>query len=140
MADFRNPFDFDFTKLMGDAKLPGLDVEAIMTAQRRNLEALSAANQQAANGVRAVAERQAQILQDAMTQASEAVEELADAEVEDMAAVQTALVKSAFEQAVSNMRELSEMVTQAQTEALETINQRVATGLDELKDTVGKSK
>lgn len=51
MAD--NPFNpfanvdfskFDFSKTMGDLKIPGFDVQAIMDAQRKNIEALTAAN------------------------------------------------------------------------------------------------
>ena len=49
MAD--NPFNpfanVDFSKTMGDLKIPGFDVQAIMDAQRKNIEALTAANQTA---------------------------------------------------------------------------------------------
>jgi len=48
-----NPFksfaDFDFSKfdlrkMMGDLKIPGLDMEVLMNTQRKNIEALTAAN------------------------------------------------------------------------------------------------
>ena len=45
-----NPFanvdmgKFDMTKLFSDVKIPGFDMKAAMDAQRKNIEALNAAN------------------------------------------------------------------------------------------------
>ncbi len=61
---------FDITKMMGDVKIPGFDVQAIMDAQRKNIEALNAANQTAVQGMQAVAQRQAEILTQAMNEIS----------------------------------------------------------------------
>jgi len=75
MAD--NPFNpfanvdfskFDFSKTMGDLKIPGFDVQAIMDAQRKNIEALTAANQTAVQGMQAGAQQQAEILSQAMNE------------------------------------------------------------------------
>src|ERR1700687_3911296 len=60
----------DVTKAFGDFRLPGLDVEAIVATQRKNLEALTQANQLAVEGVRALAQRQAEIAQQAFAEAS----------------------------------------------------------------------
>ena len=55
MSDARpNPFDFDVTKIFADFRLQPFDVEAVWAAQRRNIEALSQANQAAVEGVHAV--------------------------------------------------------------------------------------
>ncbi len=61
---------FDMTKMMGDVKIPGFDMQAIMDAQRKNIEALNAANQTAVQGIQAVAQRQAEILSQAMSEVS----------------------------------------------------------------------
>ena len=53
---------FDVTKMLGDVKIPGFDMQASMDAQRKNIEALTAANQTAVQGMQAVAQRQAEIL------------------------------------------------------------------------------
>ena len=51
----QNPFfDFDFSKIVSEYKLPGVDVEALVSAQRRNIEAITAANQLAFEGLQAV--------------------------------------------------------------------------------------
>src|SRR5437763_12232354 len=62
MSDARtNPFDFDVTKIFADFRYRPFDVEAVWAAQRRNIEALSQANQLAVEGVQAVARRQIEL-------------------------------------------------------------------------------
>ena len=46
----------------------------------------------------------------------------------------------AFTRAVTNMRELADLVTKSQTEALEVVQKRVADSLDEIKTLVAKKK
>jgi phasin family protein len=143
-----NPFgDFDFskmmdaTKLMKDFKLPGVDVEAVVSSQRRNLEALTAANQLAIEGMQAIAKRQSEILRQMMEEASQAMRDvMAPGSPEDKAARQTEVVKEAFKRAIGNMRELAEMVSKSQGEAFEVINKRVTDSLDELKTVVAKKQ
>src|SRR6476620_3198096 len=64
MADAQTPpsfFDFDVVKMMGDFRFRPFDVEAMMACQRRNIEALSQANQLTVEAVQAVARRQIEI-------------------------------------------------------------------------------
>ncbi len=141
-----NPFgDFDFTKmidaskLMGDFKMPGVDVEAVVASQRRNLEALSEANKLAVEGMQAVAKRQSEIFRQMMEEASQAMRDMmAAGSPEDKASRQTELVKEAFKRAIGNMRELAEMVSKSQSEAFDVINKRVTDSLDELKSVMAK--
>lgn len=141
-----NPFgDFDFTKmidpskLMGDLKVPGVDVEALVASQRRNLEALSEANKLAVEGLHAVAKRQSEIFRQVMEEASQAMRDMMTAgSPEDKASRQTELVKEAFQRAIANMRELAEMVSKSQGEAFDVINKRVTDSLDELKAVIAK--
>jgi phasin family protein len=141
-----NPFgDFDFSKmmdtskLMGDFKVPGVDVEAVVASQRRNLEALGEANKLAVEGLRAVAKRQSEIFRQMMEEAAQAMRDMMTAgSPEDKAGRQTELVKEAFKRAIANMRELAEMVSKSQSEAFDVINKRVTDSLDELKTVVAK--
>ena len=67
MADFT-----DFGKLFADMKLPALpDMENFVTASRRNMETLTAANKVALEGAQAVARRHMEIMQQTSTQAAE---------------------------------------------------------------------
>ena len=143
-----NPFlDIDMTKMMDVSKLlaeykvPGVDMEAVLEAQRRNIEALTAANQVAFEGVQTVLRRQAEMLRQTMEQASTIVGDLmASGAPEDKIAKQTEIVKQAFEKSLSNMKELSEMVARSNTDAANLLSKRVSESLDELKIAVQKAK
>jgi phasin family protein len=132
---------FDPAKLMGEVKMPGVDMQQVVASQRRNVEALTAANNLAMQGFQAVTRRQAEILRQTLEQASQAMRDvMAAGSPEDKAARQTELAKEAFERAIANMRELAEMVTKAQTEANEVITRRVTESLDEMKDMLAKKR
>jgi phasin family protein len=132
---------FDPGKLMADLKMPGVNMEQVVASQRRNLEALAAANNLAVQGFQAVTKRQAEILKQTLEQTSQAMREvMAAGSPEDKAARQTELAKEAFERAIANMRELAEMVTKAQNEANEVITRRVTESLDEIKDLLAKKR
>ena len=129
---------FDVTKMLGDVKIPGFDLQAVMDAQRKNIEALNAANQAAVQGMQAVAQRQAEILSQSMSEVSTVAQQLASSasNPQEMTTKQAELVRKAFEQALANMRELAEMVSKSNTEAFAIINKRVTESLQELKSLV----
>ncbi|MGB0671585.1 MAG: phasin family protein [Rhodospirillales bacterium] len=135
MGDF-DPAKYleEFTKLAGDYKVPGLDANVLLDTQRKNIEALTAANKVAVEGVQAIAKRQAEILQETLDGMKETFESLAAAGTpQDAAAKQVELSKAAFEKAVANMKELSEMIAKSNGEATAAINSRISESLDELK-------
>jgi len=128
---------FDVTKMMGDLKIPGFDMQGAMEAQRKNIEALTAANQAAVQGMQAVAQRQAEILSQAMGEVSSIAQQFSSAgNPQEMSAKQAELARKGFEQALANMRELAEMVNKSNTDAFAIINKRVNENLQELKTLV----
>ena len=136
--DFSN---FDATKMMSDLRLPGVDMVALLAIQRKNIEALTAANQMAVQGMQAVAKRQSEILAQTMAEISTAAQQIASAgNPQEMTAKQAELIKQAFEKAVANMRELAEMINQANTQAFEVINKRVSESLEELRNLASSPK
>ena len=129
------PFNFDFTKYLGDFKFPSLDVEAYITAQRKNVEALTQANRLAYDGLQAVTKRQIEIVRQALDQAAQAAREVtAPGNPQDKAAKQAEVAKDAFERALSNLKELGELVAKANTEAFELLQSRFTESLDEIRD------
>ena len=104
--------DLDFTKMFKDIKTPAMpDMEAVLAAHKRNLEALSDANRVALEGAQAVARRHMEIMQSTM---SGLTETLKDISVSDTPAAraskQADLLKQAYENAVSNTRELGDLI------------------------------
>jgi len=142
MAKLPNPFDTDVTKLMAEFKLPGVDMETVLATQRKNIEALTKANQLAIEGLQTVARRQAEILRAGFEEAQALARDLfqGKASSEDRVGKQTEATKAALEKAFSNARELSEIVGKAQQEAFEIINKRMTESLDEVRDLVKKKK
>ena len=141
MADVPfNPFanfdlsKFDVTQMLGDLKIPGFDMTALLAAQRKNLEVLTAANRVAIEGLQAIAKRQAEIMAQALTEVSSMAQQLAGAGTpQETGTRQAELVKQAFEKALANMHELAEMFSKTNTEAFELINKRFTESLEELK-------
>ena len=137
MINGKNPFfpDVDFTKVMADFRLPTVDVEAVVAAQRKNIEALTQANQLAVEGVQAVARRQVEIARQAVEEYTSLLRDLSTPVApEDRLAKQVDVVKGAVEKGLANARELAELATKANTEAFNVINKRFTEGLDEVRD------
>lgn len=131
----------EFQKMMQQYKLPGVDLDSLVASQKKNVEALTNANKVALEGLQAVAKRQGEILQETMNEVSKAFDTLSKAgSPQDVAAKQAELAKDAFERALSNMRELAELVTKANKDATQTINTRISATLDEIKDLALKMK
>ena len=129
---------FDMTKMLGDVKIPGFDMQMMMDAQRKNIEALNAANQAAVQGMQAVAQRQAEILSQTINEVSTIAQQLANASTnpQELTTKQAEIARKAFEQALANARELAEIVSKSNTEAFAIINKRVTDSLQELKSLV----
>ena len=123
-----------FTAALSEHQLPGVDVGAILAAQRKNIEALTTANKQALEGIQAVAARQGEILRETMEEASAAMKELSNSgSPSDLATKQGELVRQAFEKALGHMRELAEISAKSNTEAFETIKSRLSESVQEIK-------
>jgi phasin family protein len=138
--------EFDMTKLtdqyqqfMQQYKLPGVDVDALMAGQRKNMEALTNANRDAFEAIQAVTRRQSEILKETMDEATKALEAISKSgSPPEAAAKQAELAKVAFEKALANMRELAEMVTKSHEEAGNIVNTRISQSLEEYKQLVLK--
>jgi len=136
------PSDMDFTKFFADMKLPALpDMETFLTASRKNLETLTAANRVALEGAQAVARRHMEIVQSSMAELTEAMQALAGVDApQAKAAKQAELLKQGYQHAVAHMKELSDLIQQSNAEALSLINQRFAEAMDEVKALAEKAK
>lgn len=131
----------EFTKAFSEFKIPGVDNNLIVESQRKNLEALAAANKLAVEGMQSVFQRQAEIMNTAMQEMQSVFKDLGTAgDPQDKIVEQTDLVKTAVEKALENMKELAAMAGQTNTQAFETIHARFTESLDEVKAEVLKTK
>lgn len=131
----------DMMRMLADFRLPGMpDMEALAAAQRRNFEALSAANKVALEGAQAVARRHMEILQQSMSEMTQAMQSAGGAQdsPQGHATKQAEMLKGAYERAVGNMREIAELIQKSNSEALSLLNQRFTEAMDEVKTMVAK--
>jgi phasin family protein len=137
---FKNPFaDFDFTKIAGEFKLPTINVETIVETTRKNFAALTSANTAAVESIKAIGQRQGDMVRAAMEDFSKhGSEVLAAATVEEKAAKQIEFAKKSYEAVIANTKELASLYSKGQTEAFEALSQRVAELADEVKAAIAK--
>ena len=107
----KNPFP-DVAKMIERLKVPGLDVSGFLDAQRKNIEAITQANQAAYDSMRELAKRQMDILQETAAEWQAAMSEAAKREGTN-AARRADAAEKAFGKAFGNMRELAEMASKA---------------------------
>jgi len=119
---------FDFTKLMSQFQLPGVDFATLVDRERKNIEALAKANRIAFEGWQRLVRRQAEMLQETMKKV------VADASQQDAKKKRADLAKEGFEKALANMRELAEITTQSQKEAFDVVRRRIEENVEGIRN------
>lgn len=111
------------------------DVEAILASQRKNLEALTQANQYAVEGAQKILHRQFEIAGQTLDDFSAMVHDLftPSGSPETWMAKQAEFSKKTVENGLANARELTETVAQANTAAFNIIGKRITETLDEVR-------
>lgn len=131
----------EMTGALKKLNMPGLDVDAMVAAQKRNMEAVIGANRAMFEGAQAVMRRQVELMQEAMNQAMHSVRDLGtSASPPDVVAKQAELAKQTFEKASATLKELGEIVTKSNSEAASIIHARIGASLGELQEMLLKLK
>jgi phasin family protein len=120
----------DIGKLLGQFKLPGIDVAAIVESQRKDMEALAEANRQAYEGIKALAQRRNEILKEALVEWRESMK---DATGKDALTNSAEMAKKGVQQAIDNFRELAEMEAKARSKAWKVLQDRFEENLANLQ-------
>jgi len=109
------------------------DLNQLFSTQRRNIEALSAANQAVVEGAQAISRRQAEVLREQVEQALQASRDLMTSGTpETNLGKQSEYARTIFETALSNVREVTEMFTKSSFEAFDLLNKRASESLEEI--------
>jgi phasin family protein len=126
----------DVGKMFGDIRAPTVDVETVVAMQRKNIEALTQANQLAIEGAQAVLRYQLEMTRRTMEEFSQMFTSFfqPNGSMEDRLAKQADFSKTAMEKGISNARELTDLVTKANSEAFSVLSKRVAETMDEMRD------
>ena len=121
-----------FLPVPGFGKLPGLDVTTVLDIQRRNVEALTAANQTIAQGLQTVVQRQGEIARQSVKQFQDLVS-VKPTSVEETLVKQIDVAKTSYEKTVADARELGDLVAKVGSEAVDILSRCVVASLDEVK-------
>jgi len=135
---FRNN---DFTKALSSMQVPGVDADAILAAQKKNMDALVEANKAAAAGYQELFKKQVSIFEETTAEAQRALKGFDPTKIDaDTAKAQGELAKAAFEKALLNMQALAEGAQKANRDAYEIVSARIQESLVELRDLASKSR
>jgi phasin family protein len=121
----------DLGKLVSRLKLPGVDVKAIVESQRKDMEALAEANRQAYEGIKALAKRRNEILQEALAEWQAAMK---DATGKDAISKNAERAKQGVKQAIDRFRELAEMEAETRRKSWKVLQDRFQENLQNLQN------
>lgn len=139
-AQFQELFkSYDMTKFFPNASTPQVDPAELMEAQKKNMDALVAANQKAADGYKALFEKQVKVFETTMTEARKHAESFdATKMTPDAAQNQAEFAKVAFEKALKNMTALAEEAQKANSDAYKVVSKRIEDSVKELQAIASK--
>lgn len=113
---------------------PGFDADQFIALQQRNVDALTSAGQIVVDSAQAIALRQSEMMQSTVGEwLANGQQAFNGKPAEFKPADQVAKFKAAYEAAVNNAKELSEIALKAQTEALGVLTKCMVANLDDLK-------
>ena len=121
---------FDFRRVMGEWRIPNIDLDAVAQCQRRNLEALTHANQLALEGTQTWVRRNLELARQSMEDLQAMLSEITkpNGSMEDRLARQAEFSRKAIEKGLENFRGLTELMTKANADAMNVITQRMSEG------------
>lgn len=121
-------------KTIGHYPLAGINIDTLLESNRKNIEALGAANRLIFENAETVMRRQGEMLRQTLEEASVTLKAFSKADTpQDLAMKQGELFRQIFLRALENMREVANMMTQSSSQALEAINERVRDNVEEIK-------
>lgn len=139
---------FEFGKMFGQLDFQemnrrvrdafNLEMYSLNNLHGRNIEALLNANKAYADGMQALLQKQADMIQEAMKEAGDIAGNLSGGTPQEIAEKQQMIMQTAYEKACANAAEITEMARKTQMDVAEQINSRMAESMQELKDAINK--
>jgi len=144
---FTNPFFeadisklFDASKMSGEWRMPSWptwNAEAWATAQRKNIEAYTAMNQAAWEGMQSLMRRQTEWFRQSWDEASQTVSAITTSPTpEEKIIKQAEASKAAFDKCLANARDIAETMAKVNNQAMETVRSRASESLEEWREII----
>lgn len=117
-------------KLAEQFKLPGVDVNALVEWQRKDMEALAEAQREAYEGMQAVVAKRTEILAETLSQMQAAMKDMTGA---DALAKSQDAAQRGVQQAMTNFQELSKLQAEAGSRAWKVVQDRMQENMGNLQ-------
>ena len=123
-----------FSRFGRDLKLPNVDVEAIVSHHRKNLEALEKSARAGAEGASSLLQRQREMLQDTLREVTDMAQSYrTPGNPQEIIAKQTEFARKSFETALKNAGEVAELVKKSGTESVDKLRGRIKEAMEEIR-------
>jgi len=134
MAQEAQQFVEMLKKFGSDLGLPKIDVDKLVDVQRKNIDAFVQAAKITAEGGKSVAAKQKELAEAAFRETVKQVKEFKPSGTpQEMLAKQTELARKAFDATIENTRDVANLVTKSNTEAMKIIGERMKGSVAEIR-------
>ncbi len=141
--DFSRFFDVDFGKSMFERagfNFP-FNMKALIEAQRKNMQALTQAQQLAFENAQAIARRQTEILSQLVQDNARIAQEImAESAPKQKIARQADLICKNYEKSITNWNEISDILGRSSKESADIISRRVTAALNEIRNSFSETE
>jgi phasin family protein len=127
-----NPFIDMLRKFGDDLQMPKLDLDQMIEAHRKNIEAMARSASVVTAGAQAVAQKQGEIIEAGLREASTLAQEL-KANGEWNLARQTEFVKKVFDIALQGAQDTAQLTRTSTGDAVKILQDRMREGLEEVR-------
>lgn len=131
-----NPF-IDMLRRFGDhLQVPKVDLDQMLEAHRRNIEALTQSVEAVTEGAQAMAQKQREVVEAGLREASALAQELKTQGDQNLAR-QTEFAKKAFDIAVKGAQDTAQLTRMSTGDAVKILQDRMREGLEEIRSRTG---
>jgi phasin family protein len=139
MADAPQNFTDMFKKLGEQLRIPQFDMSKLMEHQQKNLEAMSKSWQAMASGASEIATKQRAIFEEAVKDVTAIVQDYKPGGgPQEIMTKQAEFAKKAMEAAITNTRDIAELVQKSTGEAYRIVQDRMKESYEEIKASLEK--
>lgn len=128
-------------KFGSDLGLPKIDVDKLLEAQKKNIDALGRSAKVAAQGAQSVAQKQREVLEAGLREAATLAREYKPlGKIHENLALQTEFARKVFEIAVKGAQDSATTARQSTGDAVKIIQDRVKESFEEIRGGDGQDK
>jgi phasin family protein len=141
MTDQASSYVEMLRKFGNDLRLPRVDVDKLIEAHKKNIDALSQSATVAAQGAKSVAEKQREVFEAGLQEATKLARGFQPlGKVQDNLALQTEFAKKVFEIALKGAQDSATAARQSSGEAAKIIQDRLKESFNELQSGFNQGK